>query len=220
MWGMKDVFASRVLQAVSITCNSFTWNAILPFLCSCLSLFIITLISWAEILWQEQHLQESCFSNFKGSLANRCWKGLRENSNYNIWAGNPAPIAVPRIGSAFLAVLTLSFPTSCRKTAEESIPCISSFPFLGFSTCRVRPCQTRCPHMPWWGLPAPGRAVTHPLVGVSPQHVPSSELFSSISCQIPPAPSHDMSASASAAPFPRLQCDKTVNPPLASQQPD
>lgn len=50
LWGMKDVFASRVLQAVSITCNSFTGNATLPSHCSCVLLFITTVISWAEIL--------------------------------------------------------------------------------------------------------------------------------------------------------------------------
>lgn len=51
-----------------------------------------------------------------------------------------------RTGSALLAVLTPSFPT--RKTAEQWIPRVSSFPFLGFSTCRVRACQGRPPHLP------------------------------------------------------------------------
>ena len=73
---------------------------------------------------------------------------------------------------------------------------------------------------PWEGCQLRAGLPPTTLMGMSPQHIPPAKLFRSISCEIPLAPSHDMSASAAAASFPRLRIDKTVNPALASQQSD
>lgn len=169
---MKDVLASRLLQAVSITCNSFTLNATLPSHCSCVSLFIITLISWAETPWQEQHLQESCCSDFKGSLANRCWKGLKgklQLQHLSLESCSPHRAQDwPCLPGHADTVLPRKPQENCwgMDTPRIQFP----FPWIFYLQSQTLPnlSHPHCPqsqadtHRPWWGLPAPGRAVTHP----------------------------------------------------------
>lgn len=145
--------------------------------------------------------------------------------------GNSAPAAVPRTGSCLSGHADTKLPNQLQENYWGVDTLYLQFPFpyifrmqgwtlLNLShphgpqthadthTCPQEGCQLRA------GLPPTT------LVGASPQHIPPTKLFRSISCEIPLAPSHNMSASAAAASFPRLRFDKTVNPALASQQPD
>lgn len=89
---MRYIFAHRllqVLQAVSITCNSFIQNATLPSCCSCISLHI-NFLNFVSSCRDKSNIYRKAApaTPVKGSLASRYWKGLKENFNCNIWAWN------------------------------------------------------------------------------------------------------------------------------------
>lgn len=105
--------------------------------------------------------------------------------------------------------LYLQFPPPCVFHMQgHTLPNISQLH-------SPRPMQT--PTRAWGGCRLWAELPPTSLAGASPWHIPPAKLLKSITCEVHPAPSYHMSASAATAPFPRLRVDKTVNPVLASE---
>lgn len=139
IWGMEDVFAGRVLQAASITCNSFLHMKCHP---SLSLLKCLTVHYPCNFLGRDSVTRAA----FTGKLLRQIQREFgkqrldRAQGKLQLQHLSLKPCSHPRAQGWLCppGVLTPSFPT--RKTAEQWIPRISSFPFHGFSTSRVRPC--------------------------------------------------------------------------------